>query len=578
MLNNLLASWIFLSLTVLFPTALLAQDIHRHSFSQDAVSCPQTEPLLERLHSSKESSSVDVLRGAFTPHVIRNDRTEPVIFEATISGNPTTVTLEIDGVEQTMYDDGTHGDPIAGDGTYTITLPAEQVTSRLSESDVFRPFVGFVNLRDGDAIALRFNVFAEIWTPSIPLISVTQLSPVVQASPRVFNIKDEIEATGTGFDPQSLSQEFYRWFADDYDFIHFLLVPGFRANRYHNSIQNATRGLGLSDFDNSSAFGSAGRLKGYNVFPIPSLFDGANRGFIHEIGHQWINFLNGTPLASGIPHWPFSSVASGVMGFSISGSGAGGTFAKRIDPEGNGYRVTSDSELQFPFFNDMELYLMGLLPQDEASPILLFNDQSQFPADGFYPASAFTEVSIEDIVSVVGAREPSVDSAQRHFKVATILVSDELLTPEEITFYDYFVQRAEGQSSVSVAEGFLKGLGKPFYVATGERAALELSLEESSTAVEEIKGEIPGGFWLGQNYPNPFNPRTTITFDLAQPSSVFLAAYDVLGREIAVIASGFYPAGSFKAMWDATGYPSGVYIYRLEAGSFVEARRMIVQK
>ena len=97
------------------------------------------------------------------------------------------------------------------------------------------------------------------------------------------------------------------------------------------------------------------------------------------------------------------------------------------------------------------------------------------------------------------------------------------------------------------------------------------------TAVEAGEG-VPEAFALHQNYPNPFNPKTTIVFDLPQPGDFSLTVYDVLGREVSVLASGAFPAGRFKAVWDATGFASGVYVYRLQAGPYAETKTLILQK
>ena len=99
------------------------------------------------------------------------------------------------------------------------------------------------------------------------------------------------------------------------------------------------------------------------------------------------------------------------------------------------------------------------------------------------------------------------------------------------------------------------------------------------TSVEEIGGaELPIAFRLSQNYPNPFNPVTAIDFDLRRSGTVRLAVYDMLGREAAVLASGEFAAGSYRATWDASGYPSGVYTYRLQAEGFSGARTLVLQK
>ncbi|RMF62072.1 MAG: T9SS C-terminal target domain-containing protein, partial [Bacteroidetes bacterium] len=78
--------------------------------------------------------------------------------------------------------------------------------------------------------------------------------------------------------------------------------------------------------------------------------------------------------------------------------------------------------------------------------------------------------------------------------------------------------------------------------------------------------------------PNPFNPQTTIEFRLDRPQAVRLAVYDVLGREVAVLAEGAQPAGVFRVTFDATGLSSGLYLYRLQTEAGVLSRTMTLVK
>jgi sugar lactone lactonase YvrE len=74
---------------------------------------------------------------------------------------------------------------------------------------------------------------------------------------------------------------------------------------------------------------------------------------------------------------------------------------------------------------------------------------------------------------------------------------------------------------------------------------------------------VPKAFLLTQNYPNPFNPSTQIEYDLPKAGEVSLVVYDMLGREVATLASGYHEAGVYRARWDATGNASGVYVARI---------------
>ncbi len=92
----------------------------------------------------------------------------------------------------------------------------------------------------------------------------------------------------------------------------------------------------------------------------------------------------------------------------------------------------------------------------------------------------------------------------------------------------------------------------------------------------------PKGFDLSQNYPNPFNPSTTIRYSLEKAGMVSLKVYNVIGQEIGTLVNGFQAAGSYSVLFNSkdgkVSLGSGVYFYRLDAGSFVSIRRMILMK
>ena len=99
------------------------------------------------------------------------------------------------------------------------------------------------------------------------------------------------------------------------------------------------------------------------------------------------------------------------------------------------------------------------------------------------------------------------------------------------------------------------------------------------TGIEEAGSlEVPQRLMLEQNYPNPFNPATSIRYGVPEAGTVHLAVYDVLGRELATLASGRQAAGWHTATWDAKDYPSGVYVYRLVVNGQVETRTMLLVK
>jgi photosystem II stability/assembly factor-like uncharacterized protein len=90
--------------------------------------------------------------------------------------------------------------------------------------------------------------------------------------------------------------------------------------------------------------------------------------------------------------------------------------------------------------------------------------------------------------------------------------------------------------------------------------------------------EVPVKFTLFQNYPNPFNPITTIKLDLPKSSNVNLIICDMLGRELYSIVNEYLRMGSYEFTWDARNYSSGIYFYRLVAGSYTETKKMMLLK
>jgi len=99
----------------------------------------------------------------------------------------------------------------------------------------------------------------------------------------------------------------------------------------------------------------------------------------------------------------------------------------------------------------------------------------------------------------------------------------------------------------------------------------------SNDAVDE-PGQTANTFQLSQNYPNPFNPSTIISYKLSAVSEVRLVIYDVLGRKVETLVDARQNPGSHSAIFDARGLPSGIYFYRLRAGSQTQTRKMVVIK
>jgi endoglucanase len=109
------------------------------------------------------------------------------------------------------------------------------------------------------------------------------------------------------------------------------------------------------------------------------------------------------------------------------------------------------------------------------------------------------------------------------------------------------------------------------------RAVVDTSERSGSTGINELQTkQFPAEYSLTQNYPNPFNPTTVISYQLSAIIYVSFKIYDSLGREIADLVDGTKSAGAYTAVWDAAHEPSGVYFYRLKAGSFSETKKLVL--
>uniref|UniRef100_A0A832DK17 T9SS type A sorting domain-containing protein n=1 Tax=Ignavibacterium album TaxID=591197 RepID=A0A832DK17_9BACT len=132
---------------------------------------------------------------------------------------------------------------------------------------------------------------------------------------------------------------------------------------------------------------------------------------------------------------------------------------------------------------------------------------------------------------------------------------------------DYYVMVSvedSGRYGGVVLEGFL---------AQGEVINYQIKLDPLS--IEQLT-LIANDFTLAQNYPNPFNPATKIQYSIPQRSDVTLKVYDVLGNEIAILVNEEKDRGVYSVTFDASQLASGIYLYRIQAGSFVETKKMIL--
>jgi len=105
-----------------------------------------------------------------------------------------------------------------------------------------------------------------------------------------------------------------------------------------------------------------------------------------------------------------------------------------------------------------------------------------------------------------------------------------------------------------------------------------VSCESGPVSKGGLTSAVPIAYGLGQNYPNPFNPATTVWFSLPEAARVNLVVYNIRGQKVAVLANGVFSAGTHQVEWNASDQTSGVYLYRLSAGDYIETRKMLLIK
>jgi hypothetical protein len=130
------------------------------------------------------------------------------------------------------------------------------------------------------------------------------------------------------------------------------------------------------------------------------------------------------------------------------------------------------------------------------------------------------------------------------------------------------------------ASGPYHPISNPSGSGSAVSGGVDYDLWLNNTVVKIVKSasEIsPNNFNLSQNFPNPFNPNTKIEFELPRAHKISLKIFNILGEEVETLLSGFLPSGSYQVEWSPpNSMASGMYLYRLQAGSFNETRKMLL--
>lgn len=484
-----------------------------------------------------------------------------------------------------LRDDGTGGDRIAGDSVYTsgafrydvacpIPFPAFFEHDPTSPAGIWTNGIGNVVVEELDGTENVFLIQPAVgyMRPDIPAREVRQLAPDVAASPHVVNVRTGLRATQSalrfsGFGLQGMTFPIYEVLPDAFDFLLFFSIdhvewlPFLTRSNFnagvHYRVQTEASGTGVSVFDNSSFYGSQGRLLSLNIL------DTQRRGIysgnaMHEITHQWASFTDlSLGLADGTGHYDFrSSAASLVGGFRFVAQG-NGTFLLDCDEGRNGAHRAPQ----------LDRYMAGLIPGSEVPPLFLYGNSLPLPLSlcGQTLSEIARTVTIEEIQAVHGVRAPGPGAARRDFTVGFVAEShNRLLTPTEMTYYDILAEHFAREIPASAPDPYLGFNWVPVARFWGEGVTWSTGISLPPRAVEVAFDLKP------RTCPNQVNLRSrgvtpaavlgTVELDVQaiDPSSLRVAGVAPLRSALEDVAAPFFPFfGRDEALDCTTQGPDG---------------------
>jgi pimeloyl-ACP methyl ester carboxylesterase len=170
-----------------------------------------------------------------------------------------------------------------------------------------------------------------------------------------------------------------------------------------------------------------------------------------------------------------------------------------------------------------------------------------------------------------------------NINVANIPVSQLSVEIYDQTYKSIFVKYSKSLSQIDTTVTLLQGKYYLVVQATPDIHSwwFPYSIKLHSTPITYVENSImqtPERFRLNQNFPNPFNPSTSISFHIPSRSFVSMKVFDILGREVANLISEELPPGDHSIQWNASGFSSGTYFYRLQSGSYSETKKLIIIK
>jgi len=271
-----------------------------------------------------------------------------------------------------------------------------------------------------------------------------------------------------------VSEKAYQYFKDDFDYIIILSVEAVKPPDLFfgrsTLVQNQVQGLGSSTYNNSAAYGSAGKLKSIIYMPRTEYI--ANGPFLHEIAHSWGN--KGIIPSTVGGHWGFSSAAGQLGGFDQIEDLGGNTYQGKLNGQ-NGFGTFANGGNGI-VYGDLELYTMGLIGADELEPIQIAINPEWGQNVGQFTADAIETYTAQDFINEHGARVPSVADSQKAFKALAVVISTESISQEKMDEVTSNLNNFSKQGEPDASWGHLKN----FWLATQEKATFDFAVAQES--------------------------------------------------------------------------------------------------
>ena len=378
---------------------------------------------------------------------------------------------------------------------------------------------------------------------NLPASRVVKIDESMQYASHVVNLvvrgfgNERADGDDYAFELQEVTKAFYEVFPDVYDSIAITTAeqhPSSKFGAYHWNARNPIAGLGRDEFDYTDFFGSRGALRSVEFYRDARFT--AVWTSNHEIGHQWADYWDWTAITDGIEGKGWSPVAHTPLLF--PGEVLLGAVLRPIrrvaladgGEEGEGASYAIERTPAPSVYHPTILYRMGLIGPEEVPEMVVFEDQGQFgeeyataPGIGIAVEGETRAVHINDIIAQHGTRSGPVDSSW--WRITIVVSRDELLSPEEMDYWNFFAARHEARSGATTFGGM-----PAFYEATGGRATLDTTLEryDGSRIVNDPPLQVsdvpidPGefrGVQLDEEIPGSMTVGDTIAFAGAITSS-----------------------------------------------------------